>query len=78
MDFYTATKHYGVWYLKVVRELPDAAIAAQAGWAERSVTKMVETYSHAVASAAWTRSTRGSSVMQIVTQSPPNPLPERT
>ena len=27
--------------------LPDAAIAAQAGWSERSITKMVETYGHA-------------------------------
>jgi hypothetical protein len=26
----------------------DAAIAAQAGWSERSVTRMVETYGHAV------------------------------
>jgi integrase len=48
LDFYTCTKHYGVWYLKVRRKLDDAAIAAQAGWAERSVTKMVETYGHAV------------------------------
>jgi hypothetical protein len=47
-DFYTCTKHYGVWYLKVRLRLPDAAIAAQAGWSERSVTKMVETYAHAV------------------------------
>jgi integrase len=48
LDFYTCTKHYGVWYLKVVLGLPDAAIAAQAGWSERSITKMVETYGHAV------------------------------
>ena len=48
VDFYTATKHYGVWYLKVVRGLPDAAIAAQAGWSEHSVTEMVKTYGHAV------------------------------
>jgi hypothetical protein len=34
--------------MKVVLGLPDAAIAAQAGWFERSVTKMVETYGHAV------------------------------
>jgi integrase len=47
-DFYTATKHYGVWYLKVMLGLPDAVIAAQAGWSERSVAKMVETYAHAV------------------------------
>lgn len=46
-DFYTASKHYGVWYLKVRLGLPDAAIAAQAGWSERSVTKMVATYAHA-------------------------------
>lgn len=47
-DFYTCTKHYGVWYLKVRLGLPDAAIAAQAGWSERSITKMVATYAHAV------------------------------
>lgn len=47
-DFYSCSKHYGTWYLKVVLGLPDAAIAAQAGWSERSVTKMVETYAHAV------------------------------
>ena len=47
-DFYLACKHNGVRYLKVVRGLPDAAVAAQAGWSERSVTKMVETYGHAV------------------------------
>jgi integrase len=48
LDFYTCCKHYGCWYLKVVLGLPDGAIAAQAGWSERSVTKMVETYAHAV------------------------------
>jgi hypothetical protein len=47
-DFYVATKHYGVWYMKVRLGLPDAAIAAQAGWSEESVTKMVATYAHAV------------------------------
>lgn len=47
-DFYMATKHYGVWYLKVRLGLPDAAIAAQAGWSERAVTEMVATYAHAV------------------------------
>jgi hypothetical protein len=34
--------------MKVVLGLPDAAIAAQAGWSEESVTKMVATYGHAV------------------------------
>lgn len=47
-DFYVATKHFGVWFLKVRLGLPDAAIAAQAGWSEAAVTKMVETYAHAV------------------------------
>jgi hypothetical protein len=47
-DFYTATKHYGVWYTKVRLGLPDAVIASQAGWSESSVTKMVATYAHAV------------------------------
>jgi hypothetical protein len=48
LDWYTCAKHYGCWYMKVMLGLPDAAIAAQAGWSERSVTKMVETYAHAV------------------------------
>ncbi len=47
-DFYSCSKHYGCWYLKVVLNLPDAAIAAQAGWSEKSVTEMVRTYAHAV------------------------------
>ena len=47
-DFYMATKHYGVHYMKVVLGLPDAAIAAQAGWSESAITKMVATYAHAV------------------------------
>lgn len=34
--------------MKVVLGLPDAAIAAQAGWAEKSITEMVKTYAHAV------------------------------
>jgi integrase len=48
VEFYMATKHYGVHHMKVVLGLPDAAIAAQAGWSERAVTKMVQTYAHAV------------------------------
>ncbi len=47
-DFYVATKHYGVWYMKVILGLRDAAIAAQAGWSEAAITKMVQTYAHAV------------------------------
>jgi integrase len=47
-DFYVATKHYGAWFMKVRRGLPDAVIAAQAGWSEAAVTKMVATYTHAV------------------------------
>jgi len=38
----------GVWYMKVILGLPDAAIAAQAGWSESAVTKIVQTYGHAV------------------------------
>ena len=34
--------------MKVRLNLPDAAIAAQAGWSEKSVTAMVRTYAHAV------------------------------
>jgi integrase len=47
-DFYSCTKHYGAWFFKVRLGLPDAVIASQAGWSERSVTKMVATYAHAV------------------------------
>ena len=47
-EFYTATKHFGVWNMKVQLGLPDAAIAAQAGWSESAITKMVATYAHAV------------------------------
>ncbi len=47
-DFYLATKHFGVHYMKVTLGLPDAAIAAQAGWSESAITKMVATYAHAV------------------------------
>jgi integrase len=46
-DLYHATKHYGVWFLKVRMGLPNSLIAAQAGWSEKSVDKMVETYGHA-------------------------------
>lgn len=47
-DLYHATKHYGVWYIKVKLHLPNDVIAAQAGWSESAVDKMVETYGHAV------------------------------
>jgi integrase len=45
-DFYLATKHYGCWYMKTQLGLSSADIAAQAGWAESSVEKMVATYAH--------------------------------
>jgi hypothetical protein len=45
-DFYTATKHHGVWFFKVRMGLPDAAIGAQAGWSEAVVTKMFATYAN--------------------------------
>ena len=34
--------------MKVVKNLPDAVIASQAGWSESTVTDMVKTYGHAV------------------------------
>jgi hypothetical protein len=58
-DWYLATKHYGCWYMKVKLGLPNHVIAAQAGWSEKSVEKMVETYAHSeigaldVIDAAW-------------------------
>lgn len=45
-DFYMASKHYGCWYMKVKLGLPNHVIAAQAGWSEKSVEKMVATYAH--------------------------------
>ena len=45
-DFYLATKHYGCWYMKVKLGLPNHVIAAQAGWSESQVDKMVATYAH--------------------------------
>jgi hypothetical protein len=45
-DFYGATKHYGVHYLKVKLGLPNHDIAEQAGWSESSVEQMVATYAH--------------------------------
>jgi hypothetical protein len=45
-DFYLATKHYGVHYMKVKLGLSNADIAAQAGWSEASVEEMVRTYAH--------------------------------
>jgi integrase len=45
-DFYLATKHLGVHYMKVKLGLPNHVIAAQAGWSESAVEKMVATYGH--------------------------------
>jgi integrase len=45
-DFYLASKHRCVHYMKVTLRLPNHVIAAQMGWSERSVEKMVETYAH--------------------------------
>jgi integrase len=45
-DFYGATKHYGVHYMKVKLDLPNYDIAEQAGWTEAAVEEMVKTYAH--------------------------------
>jgi integrase len=45
-DFYLATKHKCVHYMKVKLHLPNHVIAAQMGWSESSVEKMVATYGH--------------------------------
>jgi integrase len=44
-DFYHATKHYGVHQLYLLG-LSRRAIAAQAGWSEKSVDKMLRIYGH--------------------------------
>jgi integrase len=46
-DFYLATKHKCVHYMKVKLNLPNHVIAAQMGWSESAVEKMVATYAHA-------------------------------
>jgi integrase len=45
-DFYLATKHYGVHRLYKLG-LSRRAIAAQAGWSERDVDRMLAVYGHA-------------------------------
>ena len=45
-DFYLATKHKCVHYMKVKLNLPNHVIAAQMGWSEAAVEKMVATYAH--------------------------------
>jgi hypothetical protein len=44
-DFYLATKHYGVHRLYTLG-LSRRAIAAQAGWSEHAVDKMLRVYGH--------------------------------
>ncbi len=45
-EFYLASKHYGVWFMWTQLGMSDRAIAAQAGWSLRTVTKMLATYGH--------------------------------
>ena len=45
-DFYLATKHKCVHYFKVKLNLPNHVIAAQMGWSESAVEKMVAVYTH--------------------------------
>jgi integrase len=46
-DWYMATKHKCVHYMKVKLNLANHVIAAQMGWSEGPVEKMVATYAHA-------------------------------
>ena len=46
-DWYMATKHRCVHYMKVKLNLPNHVIAAQMGWSEAAVEKMVAIYAHA-------------------------------
>ncbi|HWI95141.1 MAG TPA: hypothetical protein VNS60_03640 [Solirubrobacterales bacterium] len=45
-EWYLASKHYGVWYLWTKVGLSKRAIAAQAGWEESTVDKMLKVYGH--------------------------------
>jgi hypothetical protein len=44
---YLCTKHRCVHHMKVKLNLPNHVIAAQMGWSESAVEKMVATYAHA-------------------------------
>ncbi len=46
-DFYLSTRHYFAHYMKVTLGLPNHVLAAQFGWSESAVEKMVATYTHA-------------------------------
>jgi hypothetical protein len=46
-DWYDATKHRCVHYFKTKLNLANHVIAAQMGWSEGAVEKMVATYAHA-------------------------------
>ena len=46
-DWYLATKHKCVHYMKVKLNLPNHVIGAQMGWSASAVEKMVATYAHA-------------------------------
>jgi integrase len=45
-DFYLSSKHRCVHYLKTKLNLPNHVIAAQMGWSESAVEKMIATYAH--------------------------------
>jgi integrase len=45
-EFYLASKHYGVWYMWTQMEMSQRLIAAQAGWSEKSVEKLIKVYGH--------------------------------
>lgn len=46
-DFYLATKHKCVHYMKVTLNLPNHVTAAQMGWSESAVEQMIAVYAHA-------------------------------
>jgi DNA-binding NarL/FixJ family response regulator len=46
-DFYLATKRKCVLYMKVAVGLPNHIIAAQMGWSESAVEKLIATSAHA-------------------------------
>ncbi len=45
-DWYLCTKHRCIHYMKVRLGLPNHVLAAQMGWSEGAVEKMVATYAH--------------------------------
>lgn len=79
-DWYLATKHTCVHYMKVKLNLPNHVIAEQMGWSERSVEKMIATYGHTSVGALEAIDVAFATLGLVATESQPvaTPLYNRT